>query len=90
MLKKHPTLKPVNDAVTAASNEEWTFTYINMSGQPAVLLSLDAMEYVLEALAGTVQNKKDSLKAYVQVCKSSFPSRKRGPAQAATVMWKML
>jgi hypothetical protein len=41
------------------------------------------MEHVLHTLTGSVENRKDSLKQYIESCKASFPSRKRGPADAA-------
>jgi hypothetical protein len=42
------------------------------------------MEYVLDSLSGSVENRKDSLKQYMELCKTSFPSRKRGPADAVS------
>jgi hypothetical protein len=77
VLKKHPALKPASHITTATLNSEWTFTHTNTNGQPAILLSLDAMEYVLHALAGKVQTRKSKLEAYIQACKLSYPAKKR-------------
>ena len=79
MLRKNPGLKPVSNIAKAPSNDEWTFSFTISSGQDVILLSLDAMDYVLQKLAGKVKNKKALLQAYVERCRSSFPFRKRGP-----------
>jgi hypothetical protein len=79
LLKQHGVLKPVNNISLADSVSDWTFRYVTKKGADAVLLGMDAIEYAVEALTGAVKNNKETLREFVQSCKSTFPSRKRGP-----------
>ena len=79
LLKRNPGLKPASNIATATSNDEWTFSFTISRGQDVILLSLDAMDHVLQKLAGRVKNNKALLQAYIERCRSSFPFQKRGP-----------
>jgi hypothetical protein len=88
LIHNHTTLLPERDISKSEDVLDWTFTYTTKKGASAVLLSLDAMEYVLDALTGTIENKKEALKLLFQTCKASFPSKNRGPTSVSPPMNK--